>query len=102
MLKLLLILFRIEYSNQYVKTSLWGNHQNVPNAAITDSESFTFKVKITGSASADSNTKDVKILVALKYVSNFWRTLEKSLINCEINLMLTWLPNCVITDSTGA
>ena len=34
-------------------------------------------------------------MVPLKYVSNFWRTLEMPLINCEINLILTWSTNCV-------
>ena len=37
----------------------------------------------------------------LKYLGNFWRTLETPLINCEINLVLTWLSTCVITNSTG-
>ena len=40
-------------------------------------------------------------MVPLKYLSNFWRTLEMPLINCEINLILTWSSNCVITNSTG-
>ena len=41
-------------------------------------------------------------MVPLKYVSNFWRTLEMPLINCEVNLILTWSSTCVITDSNGA
>ena len=41
-------------------------------------------------------------MVPLKYVSNFWRTLEMRLINCEVNLILTWSSICVITNSTGA
>ena len=47
------------------------------------------------------NTKDVEILVPLKYLSNFWRTLEMPLINCEAELILTWSKDCVITNSTG-
>ena len=35
-------------------------------------------------------------MVLLKYLSNFWRTLEMTLINCEVNLILTWSENCVI------
>ena len=38
----------------------------------------------------------------LKYSSNFWRTLEILLINGEVNLILTWSKDCVITNSTGA
>ena len=41
-------------------------------------------------------------MVPLKYLSNFWRTLEMSLINCEVNLILAWSSTCVITNSTGA
>ena len=38
-------------------------------------------------------------MVPLKFLSNFWRTLEMSLITCEINLILTWSENCVISSS---
>ena len=41
-------------------------------------------------------TKDVEIMVSLKYLSSFWRTLEVLLINCEINVTLTWSANCVL------
>ena len=41
-------------------------------------------------------------MAPLKYLSNFWRTLEMPLINCEVNLILTWSSACVITDSNGA
>ena len=41
-------------------------------------------------------------MVPLKYLSNFWRTLEMPLINCEVNLILTCSSTCVITNSTGA
>ena len=41
-------------------------------------------------------------MVPLKYLSNFWRTLEMPLINCEVSLILTWSSTCVITNSTGA
>ena len=51
---------------------------------------------------AGGNTKDVKVAVLLKYLSNFWRTLEMPLINCDINLILTWLSICIITNSTDA
>ena len=42
------------------------------------------------------------IAVPLKYLSNFWRTLEILLINCKINLILTWSETCVITNSSDA
>ena len=58
-------------------------------------DSFNFKAKITGQTE-DDGTKDVEIIVPLKYLSNFWRTLEMPLINCEVNLILTWSSTCVL------
>ena len=93
----------IEYSHNYSATSgsLWQYYKDDPNDNLTVSESFKSKVKITGKTSDDGNTKDVDIIVPLKYLSNFWRALEMPLINCEVNLILTWSKNCVITNSTG-
>ena len=93
----------IEYSDNYSKTygSLWQYYKDEPNDNIADTESFKSKVKITGKTPDDGNTKDVEIIVLLKYLSNFWRTLEMLLINCEVNLILTWSKDCVITNSTG-
>ena len=82
----------VEYSNNYSKTSgsFWQYYKDDPNDHISDPESFKYKVKITGKPPAADNTKDVEIIVPLKYLSNFWRTLEMPLINCEFNLILTW------------
>ena len=94
----------IEYSDNYAKTLgiLWQYYRDELNDNLADSESFKFKVKITGKTPAADNEKDVEIMVPLKYLSNFWRTLELLLINCEVNLILTWSSTCVITNSTGA
>ena len=55
-------------------------------------------MRITGKTSAVGNTKDLEIAAPL---SNFQITIEMPLIDCEINLILTWLANCVITSPTG-
>ena len=81
---------------------VFGNIGDEPNVNLADSESFKNKIKIKGSTPADVNTKDVKIAVPLKYLSNFWKTVEMSLINCEINLILTWSSTYFIINSTGA
>ena len=73
-----------------------------PNGNLIDSESFKSKMKITGNTRADVYTKDVEIIVTVKYLTNFWRTLEIPLIICKINLILTWSSTCVVTNSTGA
>ena len=94
----------IEYSDNYSKTSgsLCQCYRDEPNDNFADSESFKSKIKITGETPAAGNEKDVEIMVPLKYFSNFWRTLEMLLINCEVNLILTWSSTCVITNSLGA
>ena len=94
----------IEHSDNYSKTSgsLWQYYKYGLNDNLTVSESFKSKIKITGNTPADGNTKDVEIIVPLKHLSNFWRTLETSLINIEVNLILKWSSTCGSTNSTGA
>ena len=89
----------IQYSDSYSKTSrsLSQYYKDDPN---DNSESFKSKVKITGNSPASGNTKDVKIIVQLKYLSNFGGTFEMPLFHYEISL-LTWSSTCVITTSTG-
>ena len=89
----------MEYRHNYSKTSgsLYRFCRGEPNNIITDSESFEFKLKFLD----NTNNEDIinaQIAVPLKYLSNFRRTLEMPLINCEINLVLTWSANCVISE----
>ena len=96
----------IEYSDNYAKTtgSLWQYCKDIPARNDNDeiivfdvnnvTDSFNIKVKITDRTGNDG-TKNVEIMVPLKYLSNFWRTLEMPLINCEVNLILTWSSTCV-------
>ena len=104
----------IEHSDNYSKTSgrLWQYCKEIPaldnDDNITDfngtnaTDSFNFKTKITDQTAANNSNGniagrvDVKIMVPLKYLSNFWRTLKMPLINCEIELILDWSENCII------
>ena len=98
----------IEYSDNHSKTSgnLWQYCKEIPaindggaivnfNGANT-TDSFNFKTKITGQTADYNNDGNitgrvyVKIMVPLKYLGNFWRTLKMPLINCENELILTW------------
>ena len=91
------------YNDNYSKISgsLWQYYKDDANGNMADSESFKYRVKITGKTPDNRNTKNVEMIVPLKYLSNFWRTLEMPLIICEVNLELTWSRDCVITNSTG-
>ena len=90
----------IEYSDKYSKASgsLWQYCKDIPavnSANIVEfngtnvTDSFNVNTKITGQT-GDIGIKNVEIMFLLKYFSNFWRTLEMPLINCQINLILTW------------
>ena len=95
----------LEYSNNYSKTSgrLWqycidipalDNNNGIANFTENNlTDSINFKVKTTGQTGNDG-TKNVEIMVPLKYLCNIWRTLEMPLINCEVSLILTWSANC--------
>ena len=88
----------IEYSDTYSKTSriLWEYCKDeLAFGANAITNSFNIKVKITGKT-GNNGTKDVEIMVLLKYLSNSWRTLIMPLINCEINLDLNWSKKCNI------
>ena len=58
------------------------------NEGNADANSFEIKEEISGQA-GDNGTKNVEIMVPLKY-------LEMPLINCEINLDLNWYEPCVL------
>ena len=115
----------LKYSRNYRKTtgSFWNHYRDEPNNPplnnddpptvnynadpITNSESFKYKNSITGKTSNANNAteqgntkakKNLEIVVPLKYLSNFLKSLDVPLINCEISLTLTVSENCVLTD----
>ena len=110
----------LEYSKNYRKTtgSLSNYYRDEPNNPladncsadpITNSESFKYKSSILGKTSNANQDigqgnkktkKNLEIVVPLKYLSNFWRSLDMPLINCEISLTLTWSKNCVLINIT--
>ena len=67
----------------------------------SNSESFKHKTSIVGKTPQNNdsltNPKDV---IPVKYLRNFWRVLNIPLINCEVELILTWSKNCVLADMT--
>ena len=57
---------------------------------------------MTGQTNNDGQINGVEIIVLLKCLSNFWRTLEMSLINCEVEFILNWSTDCVIISTNVA
>ena len=106
----------LEYSKNYKKTtgSLWNYYRDQPsNPLSTNPESFKYKTNITGNTynvdddddNYDANKigkNETEIVIPLKYLSNFWRSLNIPLINCEVEIILTWTKNCVLADMTVA
>ena len=104
----------LEYSKNYRKTtgSLWNYYRDEPsNPLSSNSESFKYKTSITGNTynigageeGYDANKvgkNETEVVIPLKHLSNFWRSLNISLINCEVELILTWSKNCVLADMT--
>ena len=96
----------IEHSDNYSKKlgSLRQYYNDTPavddDGYIVDfdganaTDSFNFKAKIIGKTDDDEKTNNVKIMVPLKHLSNFCRTLEMPSINFEVNLILDWSANC--------
>ena len=96
----------LEYSKNYRKTtgSLWNYYRDDPNSgavrnikySIKNSMSFDYKISFTGKLEGNKVEKDdVEIVMQLKCLNNFWRTLDIPLINCEVSLTLTWSEICV-------
>ena len=102
----------LEYSDNYSMTSesLWNfyrdevndkaNENNDDNYRIYKnrtiaSKSFEYKTKLTGSTPNNYNILDAKVVVPLKYLSNFTRFPNLLLINCEIELDFSWPEECI-------
>ena len=95
----------IEYSNNYSNTSriLWQYCKDIPAEENNNVTANVAENNLTDSSQTGGNgTKNVEIMVPLKDLSNFSRTLEMPLINCEINIILTWPKNCVIVSTNVA
>ena len=98
----------IEYSDNYSHTSgsLWDfKRDKIYNDDMVVSNdnnapSFKYKPSNIGNTKANRTKNEVKIAVPLKYLCNFWRSLEMSLINCKVELSLKWIENCVLTTGT--
>ena len=106
----------LEYSKNYEKTSgsLFNYYRDEPsedeiandngaiNISIRNSKSFDYKTKIVGTLAANVLEKEVTIVIPLKYLGNFWRSLDIPLINCEITLVLSWYKERVLVGTTSS
>ena len=102
--------------------SLWNYYRDEPtNPLSSNPESFKYKTSITENTynvdltiigdggnpipnpNYDANKfgkNETEVVIPLKHLSNFWRSLNIPLINCELELILTWSKSCVLADMT--
>ena len=79
----------------------------VADLTTDNSSSFKYKIKLLGNVTevagnaAGVRRLNVKIVIPLKYLSNFFRSLEMPLVNCKIKLNLTWKKECVLSTGGG-
>ena len=97
----------IEYSDNYSSTpgSLWHFRRDeiINNADVTNDDnapSFKHKASLIGDTGNNGTKNGSKIAVPLKYLSNFWISLEMPLINCKVELSLKWHERCLLTAAT--
>ena len=97
----------LEYSDKYQNStgSLYQFKRDEPpddNANVGNATtSLVYKSKLT-KGTDDNNANNVKLVVPLKYVSNFFRSLEMPLVNCITDLELTWHKDCMISSANAA
>ena len=104
----------IEYSDNYQDSSatLYQYKRDEPPeddavADLTADNSLKYKIKLLGNVTevagdaAGVRRLNVKVVVPLKYLSNLFRSLEMPLINCKIELNLTWKKECVLSTGAG-
>ena len=77
----------------------------INNADVTnnnDAPSIKYKANLIGNTENNGRKNGVKIAVPLKYLSNFWRSLEMLLINCKVEISLNWIERCFLTVANTA
>ena len=90
----------IEYSDNYQDSSAT---LYLDDLTANNSSSFKYKISLLGDRNFGGGIVrlNVKIVIPLKYLSNFFRSLEMPLINCKIKLNLTWRKECVLSTDVG-
>ena len=104
-------------SKSFRKTtrSFWNYYPDMPKSGYVDeddererifypiknSESFNYKTKLNSTLAAGDELDDIKIVMPLKNLSNFMFNLNFLMFNAEIELILKWTHNCVLTEKAA-
>ena len=77
-----------------------ANNYRINNNKTVTSKSFEYETKIIRRTLSDNNILDGKFIVPLKYLSNTWIFIDLLLIDCEIEVDLSWSRYCIISEIT--
>ena len=105
----------LEYSNNYfIKLGILQNHYRdeingdakendavdkmINNNETVSSKYVEYKTKLIGTTTNNNNIPDPEILILFKYLTNFWRSPDFRLNNCEAELDLSWSKDCIISE----
>ena len=105
----------LEYSNNYfIKLGiLWNYYRDEINGDAKENDAVNktinnnktlaikyvqYKTKLIGTTTNNNNILDAEILILFKYLTNFWRSLDFRLNNCEAELDLSWSKDCIIPE----
>ena len=75
--------------NDYPNEKNVTNNYRINNNKTTKGKSFEYKTKIIGKTPANTSRLNIEVVIPLEYLSNFWRSLDFPLINCEIEFDLS-------------
>ena len=99
---------QLQYNDNYSDTSgsLWNfkrdETEEDADLTINNASSFKYKANLIGNTENNGTKNGVKIALPLKYLSNFWRSLEMPLINCKIKFSLGWYEKCTSSNAENA
>ena len=75
--------------------------ENNAYETVANSSSFRYKSNFVDNTDNTRNLKGLKIAVPLKQLTKSWGSLEMPLINCKVELSLTWIENCILATSVN-
>ena len=82
---------------------MWNYYRDEPSTPLSlNSKPFLKKASIVGKTPEDNDSlTGAKVVISLKHLSNFWRSLNIPLINCKVELILNWSKKCISVDMTA-
>ena len=75
-----------------------ANNFIINSSKIKTSKSFEYKTKLIGSTPNNDYRLHTAVVVPLRYLSNFWKSIDSPSVNSEKELDVSWSRSCVIFE----